>query len=182
MPFVSLSPTWLRSSRSDDAEMVVFGQRHKALDADLVRTIHGFDALLVLTGSTASANLLALALHALPAGNLTFAGGIERSVANLDLTLSLVMADGQAIWRDAGPSQLERMRRRAVGEQLFAAAKHDRHCEDAHSVDQVIGEQRVDEFGTALGDEVRAVFLLQALHGGDVAQEHGARPARLDLA
>jgi hypothetical protein len=27
----------------------------KALDADLVRTIHGFDALLVLTGSTASA-------------------------------------------------------------------------------------------------------------------------------
>jgi hypothetical protein len=59
---------------------------------------------------------LALALHALPAGNLTFAGGIKRSVANLDLTLSLVMADDQAIWRDAGPSQLERMRRRAVGE------------------------------------------------------------------
>jgi hypothetical protein len=35
----------------------VFGQRHQALDADLMRTIHGFDALLVLTGSTASANL-----------------------------------------------------------------------------------------------------------------------------
>ena len=47
---------------------------------------------------------LALALHALPAGHLTFAGGIERSVANLDLTLSLVMADNQAIWRDAGLS------------------------------------------------------------------------------
>jgi hypothetical protein len=36
---------------------LVFGQRHEALDADLVRTIHGFDALLVLTGSTASADL-----------------------------------------------------------------------------------------------------------------------------
>jgi hypothetical protein len=36
---------------------LVSGARHKALDADLVRTIHGFDALLVLTGSTASANL-----------------------------------------------------------------------------------------------------------------------------
>ncbi len=36
---------------------LVFGERHKALDADLVRTIHGFDALLVLTGATASANL-----------------------------------------------------------------------------------------------------------------------------
>lgn len=36
---------------------LAFGQRHKALDADLVRTIHGYDALLVLTGSTASANL-----------------------------------------------------------------------------------------------------------------------------
>src|SRR5437667_3653986 len=125
---------------------------------------------------------LALALHALPAGNLTFAGGIERSAANLDLTLSLVMADDQAIWRDAGPSQLERMRCRAVSEQLFAAAKHDRHREDAHSVDQVIGEQRVDEFGTALGDEIRAVFPLQALYVGDVAQEHRARPARIDLA
>jgi hypothetical protein len=34
----------------------VFGQRHKALDADLGRTIHGFDARLVLTGSMASAN------------------------------------------------------------------------------------------------------------------------------
>jgi hypothetical protein len=36
---------------------LVFGQRHKAFDADLVRTIHGFDALLVLLGSTASATL-----------------------------------------------------------------------------------------------------------------------------
>jgi len=36
---------------------LVFGQRHEALDADLMRTIHGFDALLVLTGSTASADL-----------------------------------------------------------------------------------------------------------------------------
>jgi hypothetical protein len=38
---------------------------------------------------------------ALLTGNLTFAGVIERRVANLDLTLSLVMADDQAIWRDA---------------------------------------------------------------------------------
>ena len=36
---------------------LVFGRRHKALDADLVRTIHGFDALLVTSGSTPSANL-----------------------------------------------------------------------------------------------------------------------------
>ncbi|MEZ5957353.1 MAG: hypothetical protein R3C27_09110 [Hyphomonadaceae bacterium] len=36
---------------------LVFGRRHKDLDADLVRTIHGFDVLLVLSGSTASANL-----------------------------------------------------------------------------------------------------------------------------
>jgi len=36
---------------------LVFGQRHKTLDADLVRTIYGFDVLLVLTGSTASAHL-----------------------------------------------------------------------------------------------------------------------------
>ena len=36
---------------------LVFGRRHKALDADLVRTIHGFDALLVMSGSTPSSNL-----------------------------------------------------------------------------------------------------------------------------
>ncbi len=36
---------------------LVFGRRHKALDADLVRAVHGFDALLVMSGSTPSANL-----------------------------------------------------------------------------------------------------------------------------
>ncbi len=36
---------------------LVFGPRHKSLDADLVRCVHGFDALLVMSGSTASANL-----------------------------------------------------------------------------------------------------------------------------
>ena len=36
---------------------LVFGARHKALDADLVRCVHGFDALLVMSGSSASANL-----------------------------------------------------------------------------------------------------------------------------
>jgi len=36
---------------------LVFGARHKTLDADLVRCVHGFDALLVMSGSTASSNL-----------------------------------------------------------------------------------------------------------------------------
>jgi hypothetical protein len=36
---------------------LVFGARHKSLDPDLVRCIHGFDALLVMSGSTASSNL-----------------------------------------------------------------------------------------------------------------------------
>jgi hypothetical protein len=36
---------------------LVFGRRHRALDADLGRTVHGFDALLVMSGSTPSANL-----------------------------------------------------------------------------------------------------------------------------
>jgi hypothetical protein len=36
---------------------LVFGARHKRLDADVVRCIHGFDMLLVLSGSTASSNL-----------------------------------------------------------------------------------------------------------------------------
>src|SRR6266850_6927472 len=38
------------------------------------------------------------------------------------------------------------------------------------------------EFGTALRDEVRAVLLLQTLHVGDVAEEHRALPAGIDLA
>jgi hypothetical protein len=41
-----------RSSRRFHADRSIC-----SLDADLLRTIHGFDALLVLTGSTASANL-----------------------------------------------------------------------------------------------------------------------------
>src|SRR5438874_1077466 len=87
---------------------------------------------------------LTLALHALPAGNFTLAGGTERCVVNLDLTLSLVMADHEASWSHAGPGQLERMRGRAVGEEFLAAAKHDRNRENADRVDQIIGEQRVD--------------------------------------
>jgi hypothetical protein len=35
----------------------VFGARHKALDADLVRVIRGFDKLLVISGSTPSSTL-----------------------------------------------------------------------------------------------------------------------------
>src|SRR3954464_3882090 len=72
-------------------------------------------------------SILAFALHPRLAGNFKLAGRIECGVGDLDLTLSLVRADDQAIWRDAGPGELERMRRRAVGEQPFAAAKHDRH-------------------------------------------------------
>lgn len=36
---------------------LIFGRAHKSLDADLVRVIHGFDSLLVMSGSTASSNL-----------------------------------------------------------------------------------------------------------------------------
>ncbi len=36
---------------------LVFGRRQRTLDDDLIRTIHGFDAALVMSGSTASANL-----------------------------------------------------------------------------------------------------------------------------
>jgi hypothetical protein len=35
----------------------VFGARYKALDADLVRVIHGFDSLLVLSESNPRQNL-----------------------------------------------------------------------------------------------------------------------------
>jgi hypothetical protein len=35
---------------------------------------------------------------------------------------------------------------------LFATAEHDRHCEDAHRVNEVVGEQGVHKFGAALGD------------------------------
>jgi hypothetical protein len=66
----------------------VFCQRHKALDADPVRSIRGVDTLLVYRIDGVGIPL-ALALHALLAGNLTVAGGIERSAANLDLTRSL---------------------------------------------------------------------------------------------
>ena len=57
---------------------------------------------------------------------------------------------------------------------LARAGEAANACTDVNgeSPNVVIGEQRVDEFGTALGDEVWAAFLLQTLHVGDVAQEH----------
>ena len=73
------------------------------------------------------------------------------------------------------------MRRRAVREELFAAAKHDRQREDTHRVDQIIGEQRMDEFGAALSNEVRPVFLPQAFHVGE-SRRSTEPPTRIDLA
>src|SRR5439155_10291264 len=86
---------------------------------------------------------------------------IERAVDDLDLTAALVVADKDAGGRNARAGQLERMRRRAVREELLAAAQHHRHCEDAHRVDQIVGEQCMHELGTALRDEVRTVLFLQ---------------------
>src|SRR5258706_13741559 len=74
------------------------------------------------------------------------------------------------------------MRRRAVREQLLAAAENDRHRKNAHRIDQVVGEQCMHELGTALREEVGAVLLLQTLHVGDVAEEDCVLPARIDLA
>src|SRR5205814_1972211 len=125
---------------------------------------------------------LAFALHPLLTGDLTLAGGTERGVVNLDLTAALVVANKDAGGRNARAGHLERMRCRAVREQPLAAAENDRHRKNAHRVDQIVGEQCVHELGTALRDEVRAVLLLQTLHVGDVAEEHRAPPARIDLA
>jgi hypothetical protein len=44
------------------------------------------------------------------------------------------------------------MRHEAVCEQLIAAAQHTWHRKDAHRVDRVVGQQRMHEFGIALGD------------------------------
>ena len=71
---------------------------------------------------------------------------------------------------------------RAVRKQLLAAAEHDRNREDGHAVDEVVGQERTDEFGATLGDKIGAVFVPQALYVGDVAQEHRALPARIDPA
>jgi hypothetical protein len=52
---------------------LVFGQRHEALDADLVHTIHGFDALLAHRIDGVG-KPLALALHTLLASSFGLAG------------------------------------------------------------------------------------------------------------
>src|SRR5438067_10445198 len=40
----------------------------------------------------------------------------------------------------------------------------------------------MDEFGATEDEQIGAVFVPQALHAGDVAQEHRALPARIDHA
>src|SRR5918993_193590 len=74
------------------------------------------------------------------------------------------------------------MRRRAVSKELFAAAKHDWHREDADRVDEIVGEQGMHEVSTALGNQVRAFLLPQTFYVGDIAQQHRALPARVDIA
>src|SRR5207253_9626130 len=125
---------------------------------------------------------LALALHPLLTGALALARRIQRSVADRDLTVALVVSDHDARARNARSRQLVRARRRAVGEQLLAAAEHDREGEDGHRVDEVVGQERTDEFGATQDEKIGAIFVPQALYVGDVAHEHRALPARIDLA
>ena len=40
---------------------------------------------------------------------------------------------------------------------VFAAPEHDRDGEDAHRVDEVIGQECMDEFGATLGEKIGAV-------------------------
>src|SRR6185503_3066369 len=82
---------------------------------------------------------LAFALHALLAGDLTFAGYIELGAADRDLTVARVMSDHDARARHARSRQRVRVRRRAVGKELLAAAEHHRDGEDGHRVDEVVG-------------------------------------------
>src|SRR5260370_42322279 len=112
----------------------------------------------------------------------SLAGLIERFVADLDLTVALVMSDHDARARNARSCQLVRARRRPFGEQRLAAAEHDREGKNGHRVDEVVGQKRIDEFGAALGEKIRAVFVSQTLYVGNAAQEHRALPARVDLA
>jgi hypothetical protein len=78
-----------------------------------------------------------------------------------DASVDLVITDPPYLGRykdrlglgglDAGwPSRF--MRHGAVCEQLFAAAQHNWHRKDAHRVGKVVGQQRMHEVGTALGD------------------------------
>src|SRR5262245_16876290 len=106
-----------------------------------------------------STNPLAFALHPLLARGLRFAGVVQRCVTDLDLTAALIVRDHEARARDARAGKLVAMRRRAIREQLLAAAENDWDREDAHRVYQIVREQRVHEFSAALGDEVRAVLL-----------------------
>src|SRR5688500_489737 len=126
--------------------------------------------------------LLPFTLHALLAGDFTFARRIELGAAGLDRTVALVVSDHDARARHARSCQLVSVRRRPVGEQLLAAAEHDRDGEDGHRVNEVVGQERMDEVGAALGDKTGAVFVPQAPYVGDAAQENRALPARIDHA
>src|SRR6185436_16265846 len=98
---------------------------------------------------------LAFALHALLAGDLTFAESLELGAADLDRTVALVVSDQDARARYARSCQRVSVRRRAVGKELFAAAQHDGDGEDGHRVDEVVGQERMDEFGAPL--ELRSI-------------------------
>lgn len=108
-------------------------------------------------------SVLALAFHPLSPRNLTFAGGLDLGVVAPDFTAARVVADKDAGGRNARTDQLERMRCRAVCEQLLAATEDDRRRKNAKLVVQIVGEQCMHDFGAALGDEIRAGGLSRGL-------------------
>src|SRR5687768_2480541 len=86
----------------------------------------------------------------------------QRKRSGLDLASAYVCADDHAGGRRFGVDQLQPDWQRPVAEQLLAAAEHDRKHQQPILIDEVIGQQSLDQIAAALNQQHRPILLLQA--------------------
>src|SRR5919108_440268 len=123
-----------------------------------------------------------LACHPLAARDLRRCWRVHREVAGRHGACTLVARNHDPCRRHAAVDKPERGWPRAIAEQLLAVAQNDWECEQPDLVDQVVGEQRLEQIGAALRHQRGAVL---SLRRGNVrprlVQRDGTPPCQLHV-
>src|SRR5918993_1799267 len=127
----------------------------------IVRKAGSTRALASATVAAQSRRSLTFALHPLPARHFSLGGMLQLERSDADGACALVNAHGDAGRRHAGGGELQRARFCARPEQALARAEDEGENQKPKLVDEIVGEEGLQQHAAALRQQVGPVLLLQ---------------------